>query len=102
MANVHLQAAALAMEQLGKDFTVTTYILEDGYSNAVKIEGPMEQGRFYKDEVYVVDVQGKEHRYMICWMGPKLTGKEIAKTSEAMNVMVGGILDSNTTRSRIQ
>jgi len=89
------------MDQLGADYTVTTYILEDNYRKPVKIESPAEQGRFFKDEVYVVDVQGKTHRYMICWMGPKLTGKEIAETSEAMNIMVGGVLDSSTTRSRV-
>jgi len=79
---------------------VTTYLLEN-LTKPVKIEDVQEQGKFFAECVYVVDVQGSSHRYMICWMGPKLGGDEIAKTSEAMDILCNHELSSDMSRARV-
>ena len=56
VANQHLEASKLMMEQLGKDYTVTVYQLIDDCKNVVKVENPKEYGLFFADEVYCVDV----------------------------------------------
>jgi hypothetical protein len=94
VANQHLKAASLMLTQLGKDYTVTVYLLE-GLTKPVKIEDPREHGKFFAEGVYVVDVQSQSHRYLICWCGPKLGGDQVAKTSEAMDVLCNHELSSD-------
>jgi len=49
------------MTKLGKN-TVKVYQCKDGKN----VEVPeAEHGFFYQDEVYVIDVQGESHRYLI-------------------------------------
>ena len=38
---------------------------------------------------------------MICWMGPKLGGDEIAKTSEAIDILCNHELSSDMSRARV-
>lgn len=99
IANQHLTAAKLMMDKLGKTYTVTTYYL-DGLKNAVKID-PNEEGVFFSESTYVVDINSDLNRYMVCWMGPKLNGEEIAHTSAAMDNLCGGILESRMCRMRV-
>lgn len=101
LANKHMEAAKLVMDKLGSDFTVNVYVLEDNLMKPVKIEDPAEHGKFFADNVYVVDVQGKEHRYMIVWQGPKLGGDDFARTAEAMDILCNHELGSDMSRSRI-
>jgi hypothetical protein len=29
-------------------------------------------GHFFSDDLYIIDLKGKKHRYVLLWMGPKL------------------------------
>jgi hypothetical protein len=80
---------------------VTVYYLEGDLSNAVKITDPEEFGKFFSESVYVVDVEGEDHRYMICWTGPALSGEQIAKTSTAMDKLCNYELSSDMSRMRV-
>lgn len=31
-----------------------------------------EWGHFFSDDIYIIDLKGKRHRYVLMWMGPKL------------------------------
>jgi hypothetical protein len=31
-----------------------------------------EWGSFFSEEIYVIDLKGKKHRYVLLWMGPNL------------------------------
>lgn len=68
-----IRAADLTFEKLGSNYTKTVYWLQDGHI-PVKITNPDEEGKFFAESVYVIDIQGTEHRYLICWMGQRLTG----------------------------
>lgn len=55
------------MDQLGSDYTVDIYQVTEGYTKIVKIDNEAERGKFFNEEVYIVDVKGTSHRYMINW-----------------------------------
>jgi len=55
ITNQHQKAAKLMLDQLGKDYTVTVYQLED-LKKPVKIEDPREHGKFFAESVYAIDV----------------------------------------------
>jgi hypothetical protein len=68
-----VRAAELMMDKLGSSYTKTVYWLQDNRT-PIKITDPAEEGKFFAESVYVIDVQGTGHRYLICWMGLRLTG----------------------------
>lgn len=96
-----VRAAELMFEKLGSHFTKTVYWLEDGRT-PVQITDPAEVGKFFAESVYVIDIQGSNHRYLICWMGAKLSGDQIAKTSEAMDDITEHVNTSDMTRIRVK
>lgn len=53
------------MDQLGANYSVTVYQLTENCKNCVKVDNSKEFGIFFAEEVYAVDVQGKDHRYVI-------------------------------------
>ena len=62
MAKQQNKAAQLVMDKLGADFTKTVYWLQD-HKTPVKIEDPDEDGKFFAESCYVVDLQSSSHRY---------------------------------------
>jgi hypothetical protein len=67
ITNQHVKAAGLIKAKLGDLKSFTTYILPiDDLKKPVEI-GSDEKGIFFSENVYVVDIQGSEHRYMVCW-----------------------------------
>jgi len=95
-----IRAADLMFEKLGSNYTKTVYWLQDGRV-PVKITDPAEEGKFFAESVYVIDIQGTGHRYLICWMGQRLIGDQIAKTSEAMDDITEHLNTSDMTRIRV-
>lgn len=62
------------MTKLG-EYTVKVYINKDGDN----IEIPeAEYGHFYQDNVYLVDVKGANHRYLVQWFGPRLPSDQVS------------------------
>lgn len=59
------------MNQLGDKHTVDVYQLTEDCKNVVKVDNAKEFGIFFAEEVYAIDVKGKDHRYVIMWQGPK-------------------------------
>ena len=97
-------AASILKKQLGTLEHVTVYHLpaEDNYRKYVKVENEAEFGHFFSDEVYVIDIQGSDHRYMVNWQGTKIDGGMQAKCNETMNDMCGGIISSDMSRNYIR
>lgn len=89
-------------EKLGKDYTKTVYVLEDNYTKPVRITDPGEDGKFFAESCYVIDIKGTGHRYLICWMGNNLIGDQVAKTSEAMDEICEHLNTSDMTRMRVR
>jgi hypothetical protein len=50
----------------------------------------------------VVDLKGKNHRYILMWMGPKLDSGEISKTSNCMLELTGFATGSDITMTRVR
>jgi len=67
ITNQHAKAASLIKQSLGNLKSFRTYMLTvDDLKTPVEI-GEDEKGIFFSENVYVVDIQGSEHRYMVCW-----------------------------------
>jgi len=61
LANKKKAQVEALMTQLGS-YTVKVYLCKDG----ANVEIPEnEHGFFFQNEVYLIDVQGEEHRYLI-------------------------------------
>lgn len=54
------------------------HVIQDDKIVAVPKE---EWGHFFGDELYLIDLKGKNHRYITMWMGPKLSPEEYTNTS---------------------
>lgn len=66
------------LSKLGK-YTVKVYLCKDGKN----IEIPEEaHGHFFVNEIYAIDVQGENHRYLMQWIGPDLASDEISAARE--------------------
>lgn len=88
--------------KLGANYSRTIYLLTGDLSTYEEITDPAEQGKFFAESSYVVDIKSDKHRYLICWMGNKLVGDEISKTTLAMDNICDNINTSNMTRFRIR
>lgn len=97
-----MEAAKLMMDKLGSNYTVTIYHLQDGLKKSVKVDNPKEFGVFFDEEVYCVDINSQQHRYMIIWHGPVPAGGDSAKISETLNKLEDGGVSSNTSRINVR
>ena len=69
VANKQRQAKKALFDKLGTDYKQFMYHVENEKPVAIKEE---EWGFFFGEELYIVDLKGKKHRYVTMWMGPKL------------------------------
>ena len=46
-----------------------------------------EWGAFFSNNLYIVDLKGKGHRYVLMWMGPKLEAEAHTATSKHMDIV---------------
>ena len=51
------------------------YHVKDGKPEKIPKD---EFGNFFVDDIYIIDLIGKKHRYVVTWMGPKLNPLEIS------------------------
>jgi len=61
-----------------------------------------EWGHVYSDELYIIDLKGKKHRYVLMWMGPKLDAEQYSYTSKYMDIITNFENSSEITRSRVR
>lgn len=73
ISNQQVKAADLLLDKLGTNYTKTVYYLQD-HRTPVQITDPAEDGKFFAESVYIIDIKGSKHRYLICWMGARLVG----------------------------
>lgn len=82
-----------------QDYTMHIHHVQDEKPVEVKEE---EYGSFFSDEIYVIDLQGRKHRYVLTWMGPKLNPQEITKTSNYMDIITNYENSNAITRCRVR
>ena len=61
-----------------------------------------EWGHFFSDDLYIVDLKGKKHRYVLMWMGPKLDPKEYSDTARYMDIITNYENSNLITRQRVR
>ncbi len=61
-----------------------------------------EYGHFYSDDLYIIDLKGKKHRYVLMWMGPKLDPDQYTHTSKYMDIITNYENSNLITRSRVR
>lgn len=67
-------AAKLTLDKLGNKSSTTLYRLEGNLDDPVEV--PAAASKFlFAENVYVLDVKGSKHRYLLCWKGPKLNAE---------------------------
>lgn len=59
-------------------------------------------GHFYSEQLYIIDLKGKNHRYVLLWMGPKLNSIEISETSKYLDMVTNYENSSDITRTRVR
>lgn len=46
-------------------------------------ELPKEQhGHFFQDEIYLIDIKGTNHRYLLTWIGPRIPADMVSALSQ--------------------
>lgn len=68
IANQQKQAAKELFDRLA-NYTMKVFVVQDGQPVQVNEN---EYGHFYAEDIYIIDLRGSSHRYVIMWMGPKL------------------------------
>jgi hypothetical protein len=47
-------------------------------------------------------LKGKKHRYVLCWIGPNLSGDDLTRTAEYMDIITNYENGSDITRQRVR
>ena len=79
------------LEKLGKCKKLV-YLCKDG-KNVELSES--EHGHFFTDEVYIVDMVGDNHRYIVQWVGPRLNRDKMQALREQMAKLTNYIYSPN-------
>ena len=85
MANQQRQAAKKLFEML-EDYQMEVYWVDQENDKPVPLDKG-EWGHVYSDELYIIDLKGKRHRYVLMWMGPKLDAEQYGYTSKYMDII---------------
>jgi hypothetical protein len=67
-----------------QDYEMNVYHVEDDKPVPLPKN---EWGHFYSDDLYIVDLKGKQHRYVLMWMGPKLDPEEYSNTAKYLDII---------------
>jgi hypothetical protein len=89
LANKKRENAARLMDKLG-EYTVKVYLCDQS-EEPVEID-EADYGHFFQDNIYLIDVKGSKHRYLIQWFGPKLPGDIQSEKRKFMDILTGGVL----------
>lgn len=97
MAAQQEKAKALLFDKIGSNWTKTVYHLGEDFRTPVKVTDPLEEGKFFAETNYIVDIQGSGHRYVIKWFGPRATVEHMQGASAAVEQVLGGVFSSDDT-----
>mmetsp|Transcript_65419 Transcript_65419/g.90412 ORF Transcript_65419/g.90412 Transcript_65419/m.90412 type:complete len:135 (-) Transcript_65419:1020-1424(-) len=96
MANTQKKAAELLFDKLGSNYTRTIYFVNHNDWTYEQVT-PEEEGYFWAESVYLVDIKSETHQYLIKWMGRRVEGDENAKFNDLVAKHMGGVLTDFTT-----
>ena len=82
-----------------QDYSMAVYVVEN---NQPILLPENEWGHFYSDDIYIIDLKGKRHRYVLMWMGPKLEAEQHTATSTYMDIITNYENSNNITRTRVR
>jgi len=85
LANQQRQSAKQLFDKL-EGYTMDMYWVDQVQDKPVALD-KSEWGHVYSDELYIIDLKGKNHRYVLMWMGPKLDPEEYAYTAKYMDII---------------
>ena len=58
-------------------------------------------GAFFSDDLYAIDLQASSHRYLLLWMGPRLSPEAYAETAHPLDLLTNYENSNLITRTRI-
>ena len=61
-----------------------------------------EWGHVYSEDIYIIDLKGKKHRYVLMWIGPKLEAEAYTATSTYMDLVTNYENSNLITRQRVR
>ena len=99
VATQQRQASKKVLEKLGSEFKMDVMLVKEGKPEPLE---KSEWGHFFSDELYIVDLKGKDHRYVVLWMGPKLDPEKYTETAKYLDIVTNYENSSLITRTRIQ
>ena len=88
LANKKRENVEKLLTQLG-DYTVKVYIC--GQSDQPEEIPAEEHGHFFQDNVYMIDVKGSKHRYIVQWFGPRLPSDTQSEYRKYMDILTNNI-----------
>ena len=94
VAAQQVRAKQLLFEKMGDLVSKKVYVLED-LSNPVEITDPAEQGKFFAESNYIVQIKGTKHQYIIKWFGPKASIESAQGMNKATETLLGGNFTSD-------
>lgn len=98
-----MKAKEVINAKLGTVKAVKMYIMNEECTDMEEITNQHEFGHFFDEEVYVIQIQGSQHEYMINWQGRKIDGALQAKCTEAMTAkLCGGEITSDQTKDYVR
>ena len=100
LANQQKSASKQLFDML-EDYQLNVYWVDQAADKPVPLD-KAEWGHVYSDELYIFDLKGKKHRYVLMWMGPKLDPDQYSYTSKYMDIITNYENSNEITRSRVR
>jgi len=96
------KAASLTLDKLGGSFSYKLYRMSEDLKTPHEVTGPIESMFLFAEDVYVVDVIGPNHRYVLLWCGKKLGGSELQQAQTGMDKLTDGEHSTHITYMTIR
>jgi Gelsolin repeat len=100
MANKQREAAKQLFDRL-QSYEMDVYFCDWSSGQPYPLE-KAEWGHFYSDDTYIIDLKGKNHRYIVMWIGPHLNFDQYTETSKFFDVLTNYVNSQEITRQRVQ
>jgi hypothetical protein len=100
LANKQKEAAKQLFDML-EEYKMEVYWVDQANEKPVALD-KAEWGHVYGDELYIIDLKGKKHRYVLMWMGPKLDPEQYGYTSKYMDIITNFENSNLITRQRVR
>lgn len=95
------KAASKQLFDMLQDYEMKVYYCNQAEEKPVELD-KAEWGHVYSDDLYIIDLKGKKHRYVLMWMGPKLDPEAYGRTSKYMDIITNYENSNLITRQRVR